>query len=99
MFDEDEEVDGVEVGHYSDFAALRDYVTRELEGGRAGTRFPTLVIHSDCDGEWSPTDCGKLIGELAELAVEMRQKAPPPFGVGVAEIRCEIDRSDAKERV
>ena len=26
IFDEDEEVDGVEVGLYSDFNALRDYV-------------------------------------------------------------------------
>jgi hypothetical protein len=79
VFEEDEEIDGVEVGHYSDFGALRGYVTRELEGGCAGTRFPTLIIHSDCDGEWSPTDCHKLAGELAELAAEMRQQAPLPF--------------------
>jgi hypothetical protein len=79
VFEEEDEIDGVEVGSYADFNALREYVTRELEGGRSGTRFPTLVIHSDSDGEWSPADSRILSTELAELALEMQQRPPVPF--------------------
>jgi len=52
IFDGEEDVNGVEIGSYADYNALRDYVVRELELGKAGTRFPTFVLHSDCDGEW-----------------------------------------------
>jgi hypothetical protein len=79
IFDGEEEIDGVEVGHYADFNALRQYVTRELEGGRSGTRFPKLIIHSDCDGEWLPADCQVLSAELSELASELKQRPPVPF--------------------
>jgi hypothetical protein len=79
VFDEEDEIDGVEVGHYIDFNSLREYITGELEGGRAGSRFPTLIIHSDCDGEWSAKECEKLAAELADLATEMKQKPPLPF--------------------
>ena len=41
-------------------SAQADYIVRELEDGKAGSLFPTLVMHSDCDGEWSPPDCDKL---------------------------------------
>jgi hypothetical protein len=49
VFDGDDEVDGVEIGHYSDFGELRDYVVRELKGGgepAAGFRrlFFTLTV-------------------------------------------------------
>ena len=79
IFDEDEEVDGVEVGLYSDFNALRDYVARELEGGTRGARFPTLMLHSDCDGEWSAADCEKLIPELRDISAQMRARPPVEF--------------------
>lgn len=36
IFEDEDEIDGVEVGGYADFGALREYVTRELEGGRLG---------------------------------------------------------------
>lgn len=74
IFDGDEDVDGVEVGPYADFNALRDYITRELEGGRAGTRFPVLMLHSDSDGEWSLSECETLRDELAEIATEPRKR-------------------------
>jgi Immunity protein 70 len=79
VFDADEEIDGVEVGHYADFNALREYVRLQLESGQGGSRFPTLMIHSDCDGEWPPAECEKLVAELAELASEMNEKQPVPF--------------------
>jgi Immunity protein 70 len=79
VFDGDEEVDGVEVGPYADFGNLRDYVVRNLEDGRAGARFPIFIIHSDCDGEWSVSDCTKLRAELAEIIAAMKAQPPLPL--------------------
>jgi hypothetical protein len=79
IFDGDEEIDGVEVGPYSDFSALRDYIVRELEPGRAGSKYPTLILHSDCDGEWSVDQCGILREELAEIIVKMKKNISVPF--------------------
>lgn len=76
VFDADEEVEGVEVGSYSDFALFRDTVTERLEGGKTGTRFPTLLLHSDCDGSWSPAEAALLQSELEEIAVEFRRLPP-----------------------
>jgi len=79
IFDGDEDVDGVEVGAYADYNALRDYVVRELEAERAGSRFPTFVLHSDCDGEWPVAECEKLRGELAEIAAALKQRPAIAF--------------------
>lgn len=79
IFDEDEEIDGVEVGSYGDYNALRDYIVRELEAGNAGSRFPTFVLHSDCDGEWSLAECEKLQGELSEIITAMKQRPATKF--------------------
>ncbi len=70
VFDGEEELAGLEVGPYARFNALREWVARELEGGAPGSRFPTLVKHSDCDGEWSPEECARLRRELDQIAAE-----------------------------
>jgi len=90
IFDGDEEVDGVEVGHYSDFNRLRDYLARELEGRNRGSRFPTLMLHSDSDGEWSAADCARLVLELNAISAEMRGQPPVPF---VSEWQQHVGRS------
>ena len=69
IFDNGDEIDGVEVGMYADFAAFRDAVV-SLERGVAGSRFPTLILHSDCDGEWTPEQSAALEVELRTIAVE-----------------------------
>jgi hypothetical protein len=79
VFDDGEEIDGVEVGPYADFNALREYVAVELEGGRAGALFPVLMGHSDCDGEWSVDDCKALHNELAEISWEFALWPRLPF--------------------
>jgi hypothetical protein len=79
IFDGDDEIDGVEVGPYADFGELRDYIVRELEEGKAGTRFPTFILHSDCDGEWSVDDATKLLTELEEIGGSMKAQKPVPF--------------------
>lgn len=67
VFDGDDELEGVEVGMYSDFDHLRTSIESLLENGIQGSTFPTLQLHSDCDGEWSPADCGLLMGELTAI--------------------------------
>jgi hypothetical protein len=79
VFDKGDEIDGVEVGPYADFNALRAYITGVLEQGQAGTKFPTFIIHSDCDGEWSVADCVKLTSELSAIILAMKGKPPQPF--------------------
>jgi hypothetical protein len=72
VFDGDEELDGVEVGNYSDFDFLRSSVTELLEGGLAGSRFPTLILHPDSDGEWSLAECEILRQELMTISSEFQ---------------------------
>ena len=79
VFDGDDEIDGVEVGPYADFGGLRDYVVRELEGGHAGSRFPTFILHSDSDGEWSVDDAIKLLAEMEEIVRSTKARKPVPF--------------------
>lgn len=79
IFDEDEDVDGVEVGAYADFNAIRDYIVRELEGGKAGCKFPTFILHSDCDGEWTVSDCTRLREELSEIITAMKGRPAIAF--------------------
>lgn len=80
IFDGDEEVDGVEVGPYADFDTFRDCIVRELEGGSAGSKFPALILHSDCDGEWSPSKARELEKELISIGNEFRRLPPIPIG-------------------
>jgi hypothetical protein len=75
----DEDVDGVEVGPYADFDAFRSFVTAQLEGGNEGSRFPTLIMHSDCDGEWSVEEVFRLGKELEVIGEEMKRFAAIPF--------------------
>jgi Immunity protein 70 len=79
IFDGDEDIDGVEVGSYADFNAIRDYVVGELEGGKAGSEFPTFILHSDCDGEWLPVDCEKLHEELAKIISALKERPAIAF--------------------
>ena len=68
VFDNDDELEGVEVGSYSDFDFFRGMVTELLESGVSGSKFPTLIIHSDSDGEWSFSECVSLKHELMAIA-------------------------------
>ncbi|MBX9644173.1 MAG: immunity 70 family protein [Novosphingobium sp.] len=82
IFAGDEELDGVEVGAYADFSAFRDAVVSNLEAGNPGSRFPTLILHSDCDGEWSPVEAALLETELEEIARELASLPPVSLGDG-----------------
>lgn len=82
VFDGDEEVDGVEVGSYDDFGKFRDAVRALLEGGRAGSRFPMLMLHSDSDGCWSQKDAVALRDELRTISAEFRTLPPIKLSSG-----------------
>jgi hypothetical protein len=79
IFDGMAEVEGVEIGRYADFDYLRDLAVELLEQGDEGARFPTLMNHSDCDGEWTPEEAVVLGQELSELAEQFKRLPPRPF--------------------
>lgn len=79
VFDNDEELDGVEVGSYADFGTFRSAVATHLEGGVEGARCPTLMLHSDCDGQWSPEEASLLQGELAAITESFMELPPEPL--------------------
>lgn len=79
VFRDDEELEGVEVGSYADFGSLRDLVGNRLERGALGSRFPTLMLHSDCDGVWRPDEVPSLRRELTIVAEAFR--GLPPIGL------------------
>jgi hypothetical protein len=74
MDDEENELDGVELGSYDDFGQLRDVAT-----ALGAERFPTLLVHSDCDGEWAPAECAALDRELEELGRALREMPAKSF--------------------
>lgn len=79
VFDDEDELDGVEVGTYADFDVLREAVVNNLEGRAAGSRFSTLILHSDCDGQWSPSEAMALEKELREISSRFRELPPIPL--------------------
>jgi hypothetical protein len=67
-----EEVAECDVGHYSDFGCFRDAIACHL----AARRYPTLMDHSDCDGEWALDEVPRLERELREIKAGF-QRLPP----------------------
>lgn len=82
IFEDDEDIAGVDVGAYSDFGRFRDTVGERLEANLAGSRFPTLMLHSDCDGQWTCEECKLLIAELDSIAAEFKGNPPVAFPAG-----------------
>ncbi len=78
-FIDDEEIEGVEVGSYADFNCFREAVVAVVEDGVRGSRCPTLVNHHDSDGEWSPEEASRLVGELDYIAKVFKEVPPVDF--------------------
>ena len=79
VFDDDDELDGVEIGTYSDFSAFRNAVVKNLENDVAGSKYPTLILHSDCDGVWTPSEAALLEAELEVISQRFRELSPIPL--------------------
>lgn len=58
-----------DVGHYSDFGCFRDTIAAHLDA----RRYPILMAHSDCDGEWTLAEVPNLEIELAEISAAFKQ--------------------------
>lgn len=86
--DELEEIAECSVGHYSDFGYFRDTIARHL----GSSRFPTLMEHSDCEGEWSLDEIPTLERELLDIGSAF-QKLPPEGPVGAFEHTVEYRRA------
>lgn len=87
IFDGDEEVTGWVFGHYSDVGYFRDVVAAKLRAGD----YPTLMTHSDCDGEWTPQELPRLRRELQLIGERFRQ-LPPEQPQGAFEHTAEFRR-------
>ena len=83
------ELGACDVGHYSDFGCFRDTIARHV--GR--TKYPVLMDHSDCDGEWTVAEMPRLRAELEEISAVFRT-LPPAAPVGAFEHTAEY-RQDA----
>lgn len=79
VFEDGEELEGVEIGSYADFNFFRDAITVTLEQGKAGSVCPTLINHHDCDGSWSPEDCAALVEELKQAEQPLMRYPPVEF--------------------
>jgi hypothetical protein len=74
--DIDDEIDGIDVGSYQDFHALRQYVSDHVENGQWGSRFPVLMSHPDSEGEWTSKEAELLVRELDAIQ-EIFTHLPP----------------------
>ena len=79
---DDDEIEGVEVGSYDDFHQLRSTVAERLEGGMWASRFPVLMSHVDSDGEWTPQEASQLRVELRTIEDELAVLPPTGFTEG-----------------
>lgn len=80
--EEDDELEGVEVGSYDDFHLLRTTVAERLEGGEWASRFPVLMSHRDSDGEWTPQEALALSRELRTIEDELTALPSKGFAAG-----------------
>lgn len=78
--DDRDELAECDVGHDSDFGCFRDTIRRHLDADR----YPTLMEHSDCDGEWPLSEMPALEKELREIAARFK-KLPPEEPVNAFE--------------
>ena len=82
VFEDDVDVDGIDVGMYDDWNGFIKAIVGHLEGGQRGSRFPLLTLHPDSDGQWSPSECADLEKMLDEIGREFDRLPAEPPGSG-----------------
>ena len=65
--DEETDLEGVDVGPYSEWNRFVDCVASTCEGGVEGSRYPLLTVHSDSDGECSALEASVLLKGINEI--------------------------------
>lgn len=78
-FKDDEEIEGVDVGSYSDYGRFTDAIVFNLEKGKRGDRFPLITLHPDSDGEWQVSDLDTLESSLREIRFAFEQLPSAPL--------------------
>jgi len=53
-----------------------------VEEGKPGSVCPTLIVHSDCDGEWSVEEARRLSRELDIVESRFAKMPPVPLPAG-----------------
>ena len=80
IFDEnEEELDGVEIGSYADFNYFREVIHQYCEKKIYGEYYPNLLLHVDNTGEWDPLQAIELKRELNELSSKTKSLPPIEF--------------------
>ena len=72
VFDGELEIAGYAMGHYSDY----DYFIETIGAKCGAEKYPTLLEHSDCDGEWSTDRISQLQSEIAAIRECLKAEAP-----------------------
>ncbi|MFM9959015.1 MAG: Imm70 family immunity protein [Phycisphaerales bacterium] len=85
-----EEIAECDIGPYSDFGCFRNTIAAHLDA----RRYPTLMEHSDCEGEWTLASIPTLERELREIG-ERFKKLPAKLPEGAFEHTAE-DRVGAR---
>jgi hypothetical protein len=75
--DEGEEITGFQVGHYSDFGVFRDTIVSTIPNAIA--KYPLLMQHSDCDGQWPAHDLPALKSELQQIGERFKRHPAVPI--------------------
>ncbi len=77
IFDKDKELEGIEIGSYSDLEKFKILIAKTIENGKFGSKYPVFMLHNDSDGEWSAQEAVALEKELVEI--QSKFKKLPPF--------------------
>lgn len=73
------DIDGIDVGAYSDYQNFLEVITDRLQRGMHSSKFPTLMRASNCDGEWRLDDLPKLKNELTQIRDAFGQLPPTEY--------------------
>lgn len=65
------------LGSYGWYHSFRTAVCEKLENGKWGSRYPLLMNHSDCDGEYSPEESALLKEEVKEIRERFKNLTYP----------------------
>jgi hypothetical protein len=65
------------LGNYGWYHSFRTAVCEKLENGKWGSRYPLLMNHSDCDGEYSPEESALLKEEVKEIRERFKNLTYP----------------------
>ena len=82
LWDEHDEIDGVDVGSYADYGRFVEAVVKHAEKGNRGSKYPLISMHSDSEGEWSRSDSARLVGDLEEIQRTFASLPPLPVPAG-----------------